>query len=92
MGSFEADITLPDLKKSPLKMSSIVLASHAQAEQEQDPLVRKGEEYVPDIATSSGRTSTFTCSTRSTTRRTKNRQKTNQRDQAWHRPVVAAWN
>ena len=27
MGSFEADITLPDMKKAPLKMSSIVLAS-----------------------------------------------------------------
>src|SRR5580658_6232589 len=31
MGSFVADINLPDMKKSPLKMSSIVLASMRQA-------------------------------------------------------------
>ena len=30
MGSFEADITLPEMKKMPLKMSSIVLASARQ--------------------------------------------------------------
>ena len=51
MGSFEANITLPDMKKAPLKMSSIVLASHASAEQEgRVPLVRDGEEYVPNIS------------------------------------------
>ena len=37
MGSFEADITLPEMKKAPLKMSSIVLASHAPAQQEAEP-------------------------------------------------------
>ena len=50
MGSFVADITLPDLKKMPLKMSSIVLASARQPSKEQDPLVRNGEQYVPNIA------------------------------------------
>ena len=51
MGSFEADITLPEMKKAPLKMSSIVLASHAPAEQAAEiPLVRDGEEYVPNIS------------------------------------------
>ena len=50
MGSFEANITLPDLKKAPLKMSSIVLASMRQPSKKQDPLVRNGEEYVPNIS------------------------------------------
>ncbi len=54
MGSFEADVTLPDMKKVPLKMSSIVLAAARQPSKktgkEIDPLVRNGQEYVPDIA------------------------------------------
>jgi VWFA-related protein len=50
MGSFEANITLPDMKKSPLKMSSIVLASMRQPSRKQDPLVRNGQEYVPNIS------------------------------------------
>jgi VWFA-related protein len=50
MGSFEAEITLPDMKKSPLKMSSIVLASARQPSKAQSPLVRAGEEYVPNIS------------------------------------------
>ena len=50
MGSFEADITLPDMKNSPMKMSSIVLASMRQPSKKQSPLVRGGEEYVPNIS------------------------------------------
>ena len=50
MGSFEAEITLPDMKKSPLKMSSILLASMRQPSKAQDPLVRNGLEYVPNIS------------------------------------------
>jgi hypothetical protein len=61
MGSFEADIVLPDLKKVPLKLSSIVLASmrvpaqavkgtSKRAEKEASPLVREGEQYVPNIS------------------------------------------
>ena len=54
MGSFEAKVTLPDLKKAPLKMSSIVLAAVRQPSKKPgkdiDPLVRNGLEYVPDIA------------------------------------------
>ena len=50
MGSFDADITLPDMKKSPMKMSSIVLASMRQPSKKQSPLVRSGEEYVPNIS------------------------------------------
>jgi hypothetical protein len=50
MGSFEADITLPDMKKQPLKMSSIVLASARQPSKKASPLVREGQEYVPNIS------------------------------------------
>jgi len=50
MGSFEADITLPDMKKQPLKMSSIVLASLRQPSKKSSPLIRRGEEYVPNIS------------------------------------------
>jgi VWFA-related protein len=50
MGSFIADVSLPDLKKAPLKMSSIVLASQRTPSKKDDPLVRNGEEYVPNIS------------------------------------------
>lgn len=50
MGSFIADVTLPDLKKAPLKMSSILLASQREPSKKQDPLVRNGQEYVPNIS------------------------------------------
>jgi len=50
MGSFEAEITLPEMKKAPLKMSSIVLASLRQPSKKSSPLVRGGEEYVPNIS------------------------------------------
>jgi VWFA-related protein len=50
MGSFEADIVLPDMKKSPLKMSSIVLASTREPSKALNPLVRGGEAYVPNIS------------------------------------------
>ena len=49
MGSFEAEITLPDLKKAPLKMSSILLASSRQPSKKSTPLVRDGQEYVPNL-------------------------------------------
>jgi VWFA-related protein len=50
MGSFVATIALPDLKKAPLKLSSVVLASMRQPSKKQDPLVRGGQEYVPNIS------------------------------------------
>ncbi len=50
MGSFEADISLPEMKKIPLKMSSIVLASQRTPSKKDSPLVREGEEYVPNIS------------------------------------------
>jgi VWFA-related protein len=50
MGSFEAEITLPEMKKAPLKMSSIVLSSMRQPSKKNTPLVRGGLEYVPNIS------------------------------------------
>ena len=53
MGSFETDIQVPDLKKSPLKMSSVVVASQRTPNTEKhatSPLVRDGLEWVPNVA------------------------------------------
>ncbi|MGA3159585.1 MAG: VWA domain-containing protein [Terracidiphilus sp.] len=50
MGSFEAEITLPEMKKAPMKMSSIVLASMRQPSKKNTPMVRGGQEYVPNIS------------------------------------------
>jgi VWFA-related protein len=50
MGSFEAEIVLPEMKKAPLKMSSIILASMRQPSKKTTPMVRGGEEYVPNIS------------------------------------------
>jgi hypothetical protein len=50
MGSFEADIDLPDMKKTPLKLSSILLASQRLPTKATNPLVHDGEQYVPNIS------------------------------------------
>jgi VWFA-related protein len=50
MGSFEAEIMLPEMKKAPLKMSSILLASSRQPSKKLEPTVRNGLEYVPNIS------------------------------------------
>ncbi|HEY6971481.1 MAG TPA: VWA domain-containing protein [Candidatus Angelobacter sp.] len=52
IGSFETDFTVPDIKKAPLKMSSVVLASQRQesSKKSQNPLVRDGTELIPNIA------------------------------------------
>ena len=52
MGSFETDIQVPDMKKTPLKLSSIVLSSQRQpnsVKKSVDPLVRDGQEWVPNV-------------------------------------------
>jgi VWFA-related protein len=52
MGSFETDLTVPDLKKVPLKMSSVLLASQrmpAPKKQQENPLVRDGQQFVPNL-------------------------------------------
>jgi VWFA-related protein len=52
MGSFETDLQVPDLKKSPLKLSSIVLSSQRvpnMAKKTVSPLVRDGVEWIPNV-------------------------------------------
>ncbi|HKF23277.1 MAG TPA: VWA domain-containing protein [Candidatus Angelobacter sp.] len=52
LGSFETDFIVPDIKKAPLKISSVVLASQRQpsTKKTQNPLVRDGNELIPNIA------------------------------------------
>jgi hypothetical protein len=50
MGSFIAEVALPDLKKAPLKLSSILLASQREPSKKDEPLVRNGQQYVPNIS------------------------------------------
>jgi VWFA-related protein len=52
MGSFETDVTVPDMKKTPLKLSSIVMSSQRTPDKDKktvDPLVRDGEQWVPNV-------------------------------------------
>src|SRR5262249_32563083 len=52
LGSFETDVTIPDLKASPVKMSSVVLASQirpAGKRRGDNPLVRDGSEVIPSV-------------------------------------------
>jgi VWFA-related protein len=52
MGSFEADLEVPDLKGQPLKMSSVVLASQLESAKKAstpNPLVRDGSQIIPNI-------------------------------------------
>jgi VWFA-related protein len=54
MGSFETDLNVPDFRKAPLKISSVVLASQRvpdkQKDSADDPLVRDGQQLVPNVA------------------------------------------
>ena len=53
MGSFEADIVIPDLTKLPLKMSSVVVASQRipdNGKKSDNPLIRDGQQWVPNVA------------------------------------------
>jgi len=52
MGSFETDIQVPDMKKAPLKLSSVILSSQSSpntAKKVISPLVRDGKEWVPNV-------------------------------------------
>lgn len=52
MGSFETDLQVPDLKKAPMKLSSIVLASQRTpntSKKTTNPLVRDGVEWIPNV-------------------------------------------
>ncbi len=53
MGSFETDLQVPDLKKLPVKLSSVMLASQRTpdaAKNSPDLLIRDGQQYVPNVA------------------------------------------
>ncbi|MES2390886.1 MAG: VWA domain-containing protein [Acidobacteriota bacterium] len=53
MGSFETDIHVPDMKKLPIKISSVVLASQRVASNSKDTgnlLIRDGLNWVPNVA------------------------------------------
>ncbi|HZU32796.1 MAG TPA: VWA domain-containing protein, partial [Candidatus Angelobacter sp.] len=52
LGSFETDFVVPDIRKAPIKLSSVVLASQRQPSNKktQNPLVRDGAELIPNIA------------------------------------------
>src|SRR5262249_58024102 len=50
MGSFEAAVTVTDLKAAPVKVSSVVLSNQKQpAKQKDHPLVRERAEIVPNV-------------------------------------------
>lgn len=54
MGSFETDLTVPDLSKQPMKMSSVILSSQVQATgkkklSDYDPLAQNGNEIIPNV-------------------------------------------
>lgn len=53
MGSFETMINVPDMKKAPIKLSSVVLASQrtpAKDKNSPNPLDRDGVQWVPNVA------------------------------------------
>jgi VWFA-related protein len=53
MGDFETEIQVPDLKKVPLKLSSVMLASQRTPNTNKNTsnlMVRDGLEYVPNVA------------------------------------------
>lgn len=52
MGSFETDLQVPDLKKSPVKLSSVVLSSQRTPNTQKNPispLIRDGVEWIPNV-------------------------------------------
>ncbi|MDE1154856.1 MAG: VWA domain-containing protein [Acidobacteriaceae bacterium] len=53
MGSFETDLNVPDLKKLPVKLSSVVLSTQRTPNSDRNNpslLVRDGVEWVPNVA------------------------------------------
>jgi VWFA-related protein len=52
MGTFETDFTVPDLKKAPLKMSTVLLSNQRgpAGKDKQNPLVKDGAELLPNLA------------------------------------------
>ena len=53
LGAFETDLTIPDLRKEKLKMSSLMLSSQkatAGKKTASNPLISDGQEIIPNIA------------------------------------------
>ena len=53
LGTFETDLNVPDLRKAPIKLSSVVLSSQhvpAPAKSTPGPLIRDGVSYIPNVA------------------------------------------
>ncbi len=53
MGTFETDLNVPDLRKAPIKLSSVVLSSQhapAPAKAAPSPLIHDGVAYLPNVA------------------------------------------
>ncbi|HUN89604.1 MAG TPA: VWA domain-containing protein [Terriglobales bacterium] len=52
VGSFETDLAIPDFKKTPLKVSAVVLGNQLQTapkKKSDNPLVRDGQELIPNV-------------------------------------------
>src|SRR5262249_52924154 len=51
IGSFEAPVTVPELKQAPLKVSSVLLSTQVQAAKDtkDNPLIRNGEQLIPNL-------------------------------------------
>src|SRR5580700_1737590 len=51
VGSFETDINVPDLRKAPVKLSSVVLASQRvpAGKKTDNPLIREGQQIIPNL-------------------------------------------
>jgi hypothetical protein len=52
IGSFEATLSVPELKQAPVKVSSVILSTQLQQagrERNQNPLVRDGMRLVPSV-------------------------------------------
>ncbi|MEO6221933.1 MAG: VWA domain-containing protein [Vicinamibacterales bacterium] len=51
MGTFEAPITVPELKVQPMKVSSVVLSTQVQAStiKSDNPLIRDGVQMIPNV-------------------------------------------
>jgi VWFA-related protein len=52
IGSFEAEIIIPELKNEPVKLSSVVVSNQKQAvktSQKNNPLISNGNEIVPNV-------------------------------------------
>jgi VWFA-related protein len=52
VGAFETDFTVPDLKKAPLKMSTVVLSNQRgpAGKNKQNPMAKDGTELLPNLA------------------------------------------